>query len=131
MKLDIFTGLMIAVVTLMGGQSAVSGQGSSNQIIVPAPEAARFCHFSWPKVTKADDGGIVVASIAGRKHVNGDGCPAVSVSNDGGKSFTSPHVLKTFDSTMKYQRAANLAIGKAENGAIVLMADELEVAGLI
>ncbi|WP_417377494.1 hypothetical protein [Gimesia maris] len=55
----------------------------------------------------------------------------MSVSNDVGKSFTSPQVLKTFDSTMRYQHAANLAIGKAEDGAIVLMADKFEVAGLI
>ncbi len=32
---------------------------------------------------------------------------------------------------MRYQHAANLAIGKAEDGAIVLMADKFEVAGLI
>ncbi|WP_197452551.1 sialidase family protein [Rosistilla carotiformis] len=122
MKLDILTRLIVAAVILMGGQSAVSGEGSPTRIIVPAPKDARFCHLSWPKVIKADDGSIVVAYIAGRKHVNGDGCPAVSVSNDGGNSFTSPHVLKTFDSTMRYQHAANLAIGKADDGAIVLMA---------
>ncbi|WP_417736494.1 hypothetical protein [Rosistilla oblonga] len=113
MELNTFTGLLLAAVTLTGGQSAVSGEGSPTRIIVPAPEDARFCHLSWPKVIKADDGSIVVAYIAGSKHVNGDGCTAVSVSNDGGNSLTSPHVLKTFDSRMRYQHAANLAIGKA------------------
>ncbi|QDV12793.1 hypothetical protein CA51_26790 [Rosistilla oblonga] len=86
---------------MMGVQSAVAGEGSPTQIIVPAPEVARYCHLSSAKVIKADDGSIVVAYIVGRKHVNGDGCPAVSVSNDGGKSFTSPHVLKTFDKMMR------------------------------
>ncbi|WP_417746959.1 hypothetical protein [Rosistilla oblonga] len=61
MKLDIFTRLMMGAVTMMGGQSAVAGEGSPTRIIVPAPEDARFCHLSWPKVFKADDGCIVVA----------------------------------------------------------------------
>ncbi|QDS89941.1 BNR/Asp-box repeat protein [Rosistilla ulvae] len=121
MKLEILTGWMLFAVALLGIGSAVGDENESFRIIVPAPEGDRFCHLSWPKVVKADDGSIVVAYIAGRKHVNGDGCPAVSVSQDGGQSFTSPEVLKTFDSTMPYQHAANLAIGKAKDGAIVLM----------
>ena len=59
--------------------------------------------------------------IAGRKHVNGDGCPAVSISKDGGKSFSAPKILKNFDSTMPYQHCANLAMGVAPDGTIILM----------
>jgi len=122
MKLVKVAGLIVATVLWTEGRLAVGGGAGPLPIIVPAPEDVRFCHLSWPKVVKADDGSIIVAYIAGRKHVNGDGCPAVSVSNDGGESFTSPRVLKTFDSTMRYQHAANLALGKAPDGAIVLMA---------
>ncbi len=111
------TGVLFSGTGLVIGDDYVPAR-----VIVPAPESGRFCHLSWPKVVKANDGSLVVAYIAGRKHVNGDGCPAVSVSTDGGKNFTSPHVLKTFDSSMRYQHAANLAMGLAEDGAIVLMA---------
>ena len=122
MKNSLFAGLMIAV-AMLTGTGLVSGDDyGPARVIVPAPEGDRFCHLSWPKIVKANDGSLVVAFIAGRKHVNGDGCPAVSVSTDGGKSFTSPYVLKTFDSSMQYQHAANLAMGMAEDGAIVLMA---------
>ncbi|EAQ77879.1 sialidase family protein [Blastopirellula marina] len=122
MKASIFAGLIVTGVMLTCSGFVVGGESGPARVIVPAPESDRFCHLSWPKVVKAKDGSLVVAYIAGRKHVNGDGCPAVSISKDGGKSFSSPHVLKTFDSTMQYQHAANLAMGIAEDGAIVLMA---------
>ena len=122
MKRALSLALIIAAVTLMNFRSAMGGEKGAIRVIVPAPDDDRFCHLSWPKVVKAKDGSIVVACIAGRKHVNGDGCPAVSVSIDGGQTFSAPDVLKTFDSTMRYQHAANLAMGIAEDGAIVLMA---------
>lgn len=90
-------------------------------MIIPAPEEPRYSHLSWPKVVTADDGAIVTAYIAGRKHVNGDGCPAISISQDGGETFSKPKILKHFDSTMPYQHGANLAMGKTDGGALVLM----------
>lgn len=91
------------------------------RVIVPAPKDPRYHHLAWPKAVTANDGNIVTAYIAARKHVNGDGCPAVSVSRDGGKTFSKPQILKHFDSSMPYQHGANLALGKAEDGALVLM----------
>lgn len=101
--------------------SANGGDYGKPQVIVPAPEDPRYQHLSWPKVVTANDGTIVVAYIAGRKHVNGDGCPAVSISRDGGTTFSKPNILKHFDSSMQYQHGANLAMGKAADGALVLM----------
>jgi len=92
------------------------------RVLIPAPEDPRYHHLGWPKAVAADDGAIVIACIAARKHVNGDGCPAVSVSRDNGATFSPPKILKRFDSTMPYQHGANLALGKAEDGALVLMA---------
>ncbi len=100
----------------------LGGDYGQPRIIVPAPENPRYAHLSWPKIVKANDGTLVVAYIAGRKHANGDGCPAVSISRDGGKTFTPPQVLMTFDKTKMYQHCANLAMGKAEDGSIILMA---------
>ena len=91
------------------------------RVIVPAPKDARHQHLSWPKLVKTSDGTLVVAYIAGRKHVNGDGCPAVSVSKDGGNTFSEPKILKNFDSSMPYQHCANLAMGVAQDGAVILL----------
>ena len=91
------------------------------RVIVPAPKDSRYHHLAWPKVVAANDGTIVTAYIAARKHVNGDGCPAVSISRNGGKTFSQPNILRHFDRSMHYQHGANLALGKAEDGALVLM----------
>ena len=107
---------------LLTAASLSAGEYGQPKVIVPAPEETRHQHLSWPKAIKAEDGSIVVAYIAGRKHVNGDGCPAVSISKDGGNTFSSPKILMNFDSTMPYQHGANLALGKAGDGSLILMA---------
>jgi hypothetical protein len=103
------------------GHPVTAGDFGEPRIIVPAPTDPRYHHLAWPKVVTANDGTIVAAYITARKHVNGDGCPAVSISRDGGRTFTEPQILKHFDSTMPYQHGANLALGKAKDGALVLM----------
>ncbi len=98
------------------------GDYDTPRVVVPAPKDERYAHLSWPKIVKAKDGSLLLAYIAGRKHVNGDGCPAVSISKNGGKTFSDPRILMNFDSTQKYQHCANLALGVAGDGAIVLLA---------
>ncbi len=118
----------ITILILIGGFTAIVTRASmateigDPRIAVAAPEDARFAHLSWPKVVTAPDGTLVLAYISGREHVNGDGCPAVSVSHDGGKTFSEPQILREFDKDKKYQHGANLAMGVTEDGAIVLMA---------
>lgn len=104
------------------GISSKAAEFGEPRIVVPAPEDARFAHLSWPKLVITPDGTLVTAYISGREHVNGDGCPAVSISTDGGKTFSAPQVLREFDESMPYQHAANLAMGVAEDGAVVLLA---------
>ncbi|WP_068131562.1 sialidase family protein [Roseimaritima ulvae] len=117
-----FLLLVTSIVLRMAVLNVASGSDfGPPRVIVPAPDQSRYQHLSWPKVIAASDGTIVTAFIAGRKHVNGDGCPAVSLSRDGGESFSSPRILKHFDSSMRYQHGANLALGKATDGALVLM----------
>lgn len=111
----------IALLGIACLSSACGGDFGEPRVIVPAPAEPRYQHLSWPKVIAANDGTIVTAFIAGRKHVNGDGCPAVSVSRDGGQTFSSPKILQQFDSSMRYQHGANLALGKAADGTLVLM----------
>ncbi|MAS96132.1 MAG: hypothetical protein CMO55_23265 [Verrucomicrobiales bacterium] len=113
------TFVLLFVSTICG--TGISAEIGEPRVIVPAPENERFAHLSWPKIVTAPDGTLVTAYIAGREHVNGDGCPAVSISTDGGKTFSDPQVLREFDETKRYQHGANLALGVAEDGAIVLM----------
>ncbi len=101
--------------------SSSGGDFGEPRVIVPAPKASRYHHLAWPKVATTDNGNIVTAYIAARKHVNGDGCPAVSISRDGGQTFSKPKILKLFDSSMPYQHGANMALGKAKDGALLLM----------
>ena len=69
----------------------------------------------------AKDGTIIVAYLAGISH-GGSGCPAVSYSTDGGKTFTAPNVLREFGKGKDYANSGNLAIAEAEDGALVLLA---------
>lgn len=102
-------------------ESLTFGAYGEARVIVPAPENERYQHLAWPKIVKAPDGTLVVAYIAARKHVAGDGCPAVSISKDGGASFSEPRILAHYDSRAEYEHAANLAIGLAPDEAVVLM----------
>lgn len=114
----------LVLVYALHGIGLCNGTGAEfgePRVIVPAPENERFAHLSWPKIVTAPDGTLVTAYIAGREHVNGDGCPAVSVSSNGGKTFSDPQILREFDKTKPYQHGANLALGVAEDGAIVLL----------
>ena len=115
--------LLIIALVLTGfiPRATTAAEFGAPRIVVAAPEDARFAHLSWPKVVTAPDGTLVLAYIAGREHVNGDGCPAVSISSDGGKTFSKPQILREFDKSKKYQHGANLAMGVAEDGAIILM----------
>lgn len=118
---------IIAVMTLIGNPEVGraeprGGDYGAPAVVVPAPQDARFAHLSWPKITKTSDGTLVLAYVAGRQHVNGDGCPAVSISKDSGKTFSAPKILMTLDKTQEYQHCGNLALGVAADGAVVLLA---------
>src|SRR5690606_11707671 len=92
------------------------------KLIVAAPQDPSHAHLSRPKIVTAKDGTLVMAYIAGRFHgTHGEGSPAVSISKDGGETFTPPHVLKKYTAKSEYTSAGNVALGLAEDGAIVLL----------
>ncbi len=62
--------------------------GDVVRIAVTPPENKRFEHLAWPKAVRTADGTIVLGFLAGTHHGN-ESCPAVSISKDGGKTFSA------------------------------------------
>jgi hypothetical protein len=117
---------LCAALSLGGGAVAAEPEGSAlgtPRVIVAPPAEKALAHLSWPKIVRTADGTLVVAYIAGAFHgPDGGGCPAVSRSTDGGKSFSPPHVLARHDRTTRYTSGGNVALGIADDGAVVLLA---------
>lgn len=105
----------------VAGVGPVGGDYGAPRVVVPAPENPRYEHLSWPKIVRTRDGALVVACIAGRDHHTG-GSPAVAISTDGGQTFSPPAPLASFDDTTEYYHSGNLALGVAQDGALVLLA---------
>jgi hypothetical protein len=101
---------------------SLAGDFGEPCVIVQAPDDLRFAHLSWPKVVKTSDGRLVVAYVAGRFHgTHGEGCPAVSISQDNGQTFSEPKILKEYAATDRYTSGGNVAMGVADDGAVVLL----------
>jgi BNR repeat-like domain len=95
--------------------------GDPVRIAVPAPENPRFHHLAWPKAVRTADGTIVLGYLAGRKHP-GENCPAVSISTDGGQTFSAPNILREFGAGHDYGASGNMALGLAHDGSVLLLA---------
>jgi hypothetical protein len=95
--------------------------GTPARIVVPAPENPRFHHLGWPKAVRTADGTIILGYLMGRKHP-GENCPAVSLSTDGGKTFSSPTMLREFGKGRDYEASGNMALGLAPDGSVLLLA---------
>jgi hypothetical protein len=101
---------------------SLAGDFGEPRVIVAAPADPAIAHLAWPKVVRLRDGALVVGYVAGRFHgTHGGGCPAVSVSTDGGKTFSPPHVLKHYGLDDAYTSGGNVALGVAEDGAAILL----------
>lgn len=98
-----------------------SGDYGQPRLVIPAPRDERYAHLGWPKIARTADGSLVAAFVAGREHTVG-GCPAVAVSRNGGETFGAPHVLQQFGPGERYAHSGNLALGCADDGALVLLA---------
>jgi lysophospholipase L1-like esterase len=97
--------------------------GDAVRIAVPAPSNPRFAHLSWNKVVRTPKDTVVLACVAGTFHgSHGGGCPAVARSTDGGASFSDLQTLREFGPGLDYTCCGNLALGIAEDGAVVLLA---------
>ncbi|MBI4623901.1 MAG: exo-alpha-sialidase [Verrucomicrobia bacterium] len=95
--------------------------GDRVRIAIAPPENRRFEHLAWPKAVRTADGTIVLGYLAGTHH-GSESCPAVSVSSDGGKTFSAPNVLKEFGPGQEYGNSGNMALGIAHDGAVLLLA---------
>jgi hypothetical protein len=103
--------------------AATTPGGQPVRIAVAPPEGPRFAHLAWPKAIRAKDGTIILAYLAGTFHGDGGGkSPAISLSTDNGRTFTPPNVLRAFSPGEDYTSSGNLAIGLADDGAVVLLA---------
>lgn len=102
------------------GKLTVSG---TLRVAVPAPDNDRIAHLSWPKAVITDNGTIVLAYIAGVGHNMGGSGPAVSISEDGGDTFSHPKLLSYYpDDDERYRDCGNLALGVADDGSVILLA---------
>ena len=117
---SVATGLA-AVSAVLGEDGPVGGDYGQPRVVVPAPADARYAHLAWPKVVRTREGTLVLACVAGRAHTVG-GCPAVSCSKDGGRTFSPPRVLREFSSRADYAHCGNVALGLAGDGSVVLLA---------
>jgi hypothetical protein len=95
--------------------------GDPVRVAVASPDDPRFQHLAWPKAVRTADGTIVLGYLMGRKHV-GENCPAVSISTDGGKTFTAPKLLREFGKGRDYGASGNMALGLAHDGSVLLLA---------
>ncbi len=112
---------LAALLAFSGEEGPVGGDYGPPRVVVPAPSDARYAHLAWPKVVRTADGALVLAYVAGRAHTVG-GCPAVSCSTDGGRTFSPPHVLREFNGGTEYAHCGNVALGLAGDGGVVLLA---------
>ena len=103
--------------------AASNPAGHPVRIAVHAPADQSAAHLSWPKVIRTAKGTIVLAYSAGIGHNIGGSGLAVSLSKDGGQTFTPPRELIRFpDDDPRYRDCGNAALGLADDGSILLLA---------
>jgi hypothetical protein len=97
-----------------------SPEGGRVRVAVAPPEGTRYVHLAWPKAVRTADGTIVLGYQAGTHHGDGSS-PAISLSTDGGKTFTPPKILKEFGPGHEYTNSGNMAMGVAHEGAVIVL----------
>jgi hypothetical protein len=100
--------------------AGVTTDNSPVRVAVRPLDNPRFHHLAWPKAVRTADGTIVLGYQIGTHHGDGS-CPAVSLSTDGGKSFSAPNILRELGPGMEYSNSGNMAIGLAHDGAVILL----------
>ncbi len=92
-------------------------------VLVPSPPDKAICHLAWPKLARAKNGALVLAYSAGAGHNIGASGLAVSLSEDGGRSFSPPELLCYYPKHGEpYRDVGNLALGVGNDGAVILLA---------
>lgn len=97
--------------------------GGVVRVAVTPPADLRYAHLSWPKAVRTPKGTIILACAAGIFHGDhGGGSPAISLSSDGGRTFSAPQILRSFGPGEEYTQCGNLALGVAGDGSVTLLA---------
>ena len=97
--------------------------GPPVRIAVAAAEGDKYGHLSWPKVIRTGRGTVILAYSAGIGHNIGGSGVAVATSKDGGVHFGPHRLLMRFpEDDPRYRDCGNVALGLAEDGAILLLA---------
>ena len=124
MMLTMLRLTLYCTVAAVGADPVPSGGDYGEpRLLVRAPDDPAIAHLSWPKIVAAGDGTLVLAYSAGVGHNIGGSGPAVSLSTDGGATFSALNVLAYFpDDDARYRDCGNLALGVANDGAVVLLA---------
>jgi len=115
--------LLVGVAAAENSIGTVGGEGGPWRLLVQSTGEPRIAHLSWPKLVTTTDGTLILAYSAGVGHNQGGSGPAVSVSRDGGRTFSPPRLLCYFpEDDKRYKDCGNLALGIAGDGAAVLLA---------
>lgn len=108
---------------VMNELTPLAGDLGAPELAIPAHEDPRFAHLSWPRMIRLTDGRIVLTYCMGRFHgAHAEKCPAVTCSDDGGRSFGPSQVLWDIRATDPYTSCGNCALGETPSGAVVLLA---------
>ncbi len=123
----LMTAASIGVCVIVAAGTALAGPVGVDfgvpRLLIPAPDDERITHLSWPRIVKTGEGVLVTAYSAGIGHNIGGSGPAVSVSRDGGETFSEPRLLAYFpDDDDRYEDCGNMALGVTEDGALILLA---------
>jgi len=103
--------------------AANNPSGHKVRIAVSAPSGDKHAHLSWPKVITTARGTVILGYSAGIGHNIGGSALAVSLSKDGGRTFSAPNKLIAFpDDDPRYRDCGNLALGLAGDGSVLLLA---------
>ncbi len=107
----------------MSNHKPLAGDWGEARRILTAPEEWDYKHLAWPKMTRTDSGTLVMACSAGLGHNMGGSGLAFSLSEDNGRSFSPPEMLRRFPQfDRRYRDCGNFAIGTAADGAVILLA---------
>lgn len=123
----LLAGLLLSGTVLPAAQlpawAAKNTAGHPVRVAVSAPEGDKHAHLSWPKVIKTPRGTVILGYSAGIGHNIGGSALAISLSKDGGRTFSAPKKLISFpDDDPRYRDCGNLALGLAGDGSVLLLA---------
>jgi len=101
----------------------LAGDWGEPRLILTAPQEWEYKHLSWPKIVRTAENNLILACSAGIGHNMGGSGLTVSLSEDNGRSFSPPVMLRRFPQfDHRYEDCGNYAIGTAEDGAVILLA---------